>query len=85
MQGVEHQPAGTAEQEDQTEHQRGRDLPQCCCDRAVGGQPAAGAAGGMVAELPRFFSEATMDMIPETDDALEPTDADPFVQLAAMS
>jgi len=34
-QGVEHQPAGTAEQGDQTPHQRGRHLPQRRCDRAA--------------------------------------------------
>ncbi len=54
-QDLEHQPARALEQGDQATHQRGRHLPQRRRDHPLGGQPAAGAAGGMAAGAPAFL------------------------------
>ena len=66
-------------------HERGRVIPNDAAITRLVGSKLLEQQEEWQLERRRFFSEATMDMIPETDYALEPTDADPFVQLAAIS
>jgi len=87
---VEHQPARAAEQGSETPHQRGRHLSQRRLQwppadyvyvRLVGSQLLEQQEVWQL-ERRRFFFEATMAKIPEPEEPLELTGADPADQPA---